>query len=103
MSYEEWYDAEIAPVLLDLAKRCEERGMSFIASVEYAPDERGGTYALNKDAGLAMHMLHICSRTAPNVDAYAMALVKHFRAKGIGHGGSIILSRIIPDETGASQ
>lgn len=102
MSNEDWYDAEIAPELLRLAQRCQERGMSFIASVEYAPDERGGTYALTADAGLQMHMLHICSRTAPNVDAYAMGLVKHCVAKGIGHGGSIILSRMMP-ETGASR
>ena len=54
---EAWYDAEIAPALAALARRCHERGMSFIAAVEYQPGDRGGTYCLTKDAGTAMRML----------------------------------------------
>lgn len=93
-SGEQWYDDEIAPALAELAKRCNERGMSFVAVVEYQPGYRGGTYMLTEDAGLPMHMLHLCSRTAPNVDAYVMNLAKHCAAKGIEIGASFVMKRL---------
>ena len=89
---EAWYDAEIAPALADLAKRCQERGMAFVAVVEYKPGDHAGTYMVGDDAGLALHMVSLCSRTAPNVDAYVMNLRKHCKAKGIDTGGSFAMS-----------
>lgn len=50
LSGEDWYDAEIAPKLLGLAGRCRERGMAMVATVEYAPGERGSTMALPDNA-----------------------------------------------------
>ena len=67
---EAWYDAEIAPALAALANRCNERGMAFFAAVEYQPGDHAGTYIVGADACLQMHMLSLCSRTAPNVDSY---------------------------------
>lgn len=90
---EAWYDAEIAPALAELAKRCHERGMAFVAAVEYAPGERGGTYYLTDDAGLEMHMLHFCARTAPNVDGYIMNLKRFATRKGIDTSASWVLTR----------
>lgn len=86
---EAWYDAEIAPALAALAKRCNERGMAFVAVVEYAPGDRAGTYFMTEDAGLEMSMLSLCARTAPNVDAYLMNLIRHCKAARIATGGSI--------------
>jgi len=91
---EEWYDAEIAPALLALASRCQERGMAFISSVEYEPGERSGTYMVPDSAGLEMHMLHLCARTAPNVDSYVIGLQRHCAERGIDTGGSIVLRRV---------
>ena len=88
---EAWYDAEIAPALAALGKRCEDRGMSFLAVVEYAPDERGATYGLSQKAGLAMQMVYICSRTAPNVDAYMINLNRHCNELGIDTGASFAI------------
>lgn len=88
---EAWYDAEIAPALAALAKRCHERGMSFIASVEYQPGDRGSTYYLTERACLQMHMLHLASRTAPNVDGYIMALRRHCEENGHDISGSFVL------------
>ncbi len=88
---EAWYDAEIAPALADLAKRCNERGMSFVAVVEYQPGDRAGTYMMTEDAGLSMHMVSLCSRTAPNVDAYVMNLKRHCKAVGQDMSGSFVL------------
>lgn len=33
---EAWYDAEVAPVLLEIRNRCAERGVSFLALVDYS-------------------------------------------------------------------
>lgn len=91
---EAWYDAEIAPALAELAKRCHERGMSFIATVEYQPGDRGGTYYLTEDAGLQMHMLHLAAQTVPNVDRYILALRRHCKERGQDISGSFVLRGI---------
>lgn len=91
---EAWYDAEIAPALAALAKRCRERGMAFVAVVEYQPGDRAGTYYMTKDAGLAMTMQHLCAITAPNVDAYVTNLAKHCKSNGINTGASFVMMRI---------
>lgn len=84
---EAWYDAEIAPALANLATRCHERGMSFIAAVEYQPGDRGATYYLTKDAGTAMSMLHICAQTVPNVDSYIINLKRWAKLKSRQENG----------------
>lgn len=89
---EAWYDAEIAPALAALAKRCHERGMAFVAVVEYQTGVRAGTYYMTEGAGLEMHMQHFCAMTAPNVDAYAMNLRRHCKERRIDTGGSFALS-----------
>lgn len=88
---EAWYDAEIAPALAALAKRCHERGMSFVAAVEYQPGDRGGTYYLTEEAGLQMHMMHLAAQTAPNVDRYVIALRRHCQERGQDISGSFVL------------
>jgi hypothetical protein len=88
---EAWYDTEIAPALAALAQRCNERKMSFVAVVEYQPGDRAGTYMLTEDAGLSMHMVSLCSRTAPNVDAYVINLARYCKKHGIDTGSSIVL------------
>jgi hypothetical protein len=90
---EAWYDAEIAPALAALAKRCAAGGMSFVACVEYLPGARGGTHSLTEGAGLEMTMLHLCAKTAPNVDAYLINLKRHCVSRGIDTGGSFFLRK----------
>jgi hypothetical protein len=43
MATEQEYDEIIAPMLADVAKRCNEMGMSLIARVEWEPGESGIT------------------------------------------------------------
>lgn len=88
---EAWYDAEIAPALAALATRCHERGMAFLATVEYQPGELGDTRYMTKDAGLAMQMLALCQATAPNVDRYVIALRRYCRDRGIDTSTSAVL------------
>lgn len=88
---EAWYDAEIAPALADLAKRCHERGMSFVAVVEYQPGDRGRTAYMTEDAGLAISMVNLCAATVPNVDCYVMHLKKLCTERGQDMSGSFVL------------
>ncbi len=89
---EAWYDAEIAPALAELAKRCHERGMAFLAVVEYQPGDRGRTVYMTEHAGLAMQMVSLCAATVPNVDCYIMNLRKLCKQRGQDMSGSVVLS-----------
>jgi len=89
---EAWYDTEIAPALATLAKRCHERGMSFIAAVEYQPGDRGATYYLTEDAGTAMRMLHLCAQTVPNVDSYVINLKRWAKLNNVDTSSSWVLT-----------
>lgn len=88
---EAWYDAEIAPALAGLAKRCHERGMAFLAVVEYQPGDRARTLYMTEHANLAMQMVNLCAATVPNVDCYIMNLRKHCKAVGQDISGSFVL------------
>lgn len=48
---EKFYDENIAPELMRLGKMCLDSGLSFVAGVEWEPDEVGRTACLQKDAG----------------------------------------------------
>ena len=90
---EEWYDAEIAPSLLALADKCRGRGMSMVATVEFAPGKRGSTMSLQERAGLAMQMLRLCMNAGENVDGYLISLSKFCKANRIDTGDSIFLRK----------
>ena len=51
---EKFYDDSIAPELLRLGQLCKDNGLSFVAGVEWEPDEVGRTACLAKDAGEAL-------------------------------------------------
>ena len=91
---EAWYDSEIAPALFALAQRCHERGMAFVAAVEYQPGKHAGTYQVGEDAGLNMQMVRMCSQTAPNVDGYIISLVRYCKEKGIDNCASFVMQRL---------
>ena len=88
---EAFYDSEIAPVLADLAKRCTDRGMSFVAAVEYVPGNHAGTYMMVEGACLQMEMIRMCSKTAPNVDSYLINLIRFCKENKIDLRGSLFL------------
>jgi hypothetical protein len=90
---EAWFDAEIAPALMALANRCLENGMAMVSTVEYAPDKRSSTYAMPSGAGLAMHMLRMCSAAGRNIDGYIIGLAKYCHANNIDTGASFVMRR----------
>lgn len=88
---EQIYDEEIAPALLKIGERVKGLGMSMVAVVEYAPNERGDTTVMGGESGLEMHMLYICAKSAPNVDSYILNLRRLCYKHGIDVSGSMIL------------
>lgn len=88
---EAWYDAEIAPALAALAQKCHERGMAFVAAVEYQPGDHATTFMMSEDACLQMQMVRLCSQTAPNVDSYILNLRKLCKKRGQDMNGSFVL------------
>jgi hypothetical protein len=96
-SGEDWYDTVIAPALSAIGQQCQERGVAFVAVVEYEPGERGGTYLVPDDAGLEMSMLHLCARTVPNIDGYVINLHRMAKREGIDTSGSIVMNRMLKD------
>lgn len=91
---EQWYDDEIAPMLLEVSKRCEARGVSFIGVVEYEAGSRGRTETVADNAGLEIRMLDFCARSGSNVDAYIIALIRYCRNREIPMDSSIVLNRM---------
>jgi len=82
---ERYYDEEVAPMLLAMAKACQERGLSFVALVEWAPGDLGQTVALSKTAGAAIRMADLAGRSKGNIDAFMIAAGKSDLASR-GHG-----------------
>jgi hypothetical protein len=91
---EQFYDEQIAPILFDLAKKCEANGLSMVAVVQYGPADmdRGDTVILQPDASLPMVMVRHCAKTAPNVDAFMIGLTRYASEKGIDTSASIYMS-----------
>jgi hypothetical protein len=84
------YDAEIAPLLLEAAKRCEALGLPMVAVVEYAPDQRGETRVLN-GSSLPMLMLSMIAHHGMNVDGFLINLIRHCNEQGIDIRSSTFL------------
>lgn len=83
------YDKEIAPKLAELAKLCEDSGLSFAASVEWEPGHTGETMTLQAERGIKMNLAAWAIRCHGNVDALITQILKH----GNEHGhNSIYLS-----------
>ena len=79
---EAFYDAEIAPALLDLARKCQEKGLSLIAQVEWEPGETGRTAAFAGDSGIGIRMAEAAMRAKGNIDAFLLGMTKHAREHG---------------------
>ncbi len=79
---EAFYDREIAPELLGLAKACEARGLSFVATVGWGPQATGITATIRPHAALALRLAHCAARSHGNVDAIIIAMMKYGRQDG---------------------
>jgi len=69
------YDEIIAPMLLEVAKKCEELGISLIARVEWEPGESGITQ-IGSMASIGQFMAHAAAHSHGNIDKMLLHLVK---------------------------
>lgn len=81
---EAFYDREIAPVLMELAGKCQDNGLSIVAMVEWEPGETGRTVALAGDSGFGIRMADAAMRAHGNVDSLIFALMKFGTENGHG-------------------
>lgn len=85
---EQFYDEEIAPELLRLCALCKERGMAFVASVEFDPLNmgRGRTEFQPVDTAetlsAAQRLVHWAARANGNIDSLMIAVDRHAREHG---------------------
>lgn len=85
------YDAEIAPLLMQAGKLCEQHGLAMVAVVEYAKEERGETHMLPDGCGLAMHMLSMLAASGNNIDSYLMKVIRFCNQEGMPLDQSMFL------------
>lgn len=82
------YDAEIAPELLKLAKRCQELEMSFVACVEYDPSSHGygrTEFQMPDDKdklSAAQRLVHWAARCEGNIDKLFFTCDRHGQKHG---------------------
>lgn len=86
MTNEEIYDTEIAPALLKLCQRCQELKMSFIACVEFDP-ENGGVGRTDfqmpdSEISAAQRLTHWAARSRGNIDKLLIAVMRHAEKNG---------------------
>lgn len=88
---ESFYDREIAPALLEIARKCEERGLSIVTKVEWEPGETGTTASLQVNAGFGMRLAHWGAAVNGNVDSLVIACKKY----GMEHGHQSICLHLL--------
>src|SRR5437667_6838230 len=79
---EQFYDDEIAPTLMALSKKCEAKGVPFLALVEYQPGKFGCTEILPPVATIGMRMAVWAARANGSADSLIMAMQEHAREHG---------------------
>jgi hypothetical protein len=82
------YDDIVAPMLADVARKCQELGMSLIARVEWAPGESGITQIGDLGASAGQWLTQYAAHSHGNVDKLCLSLIKQ---KDVSQ--SIFLSR----------
>ena len=66
--------------------------MPFLAVVEYAPETIARTAAYLPNTGTAMTMIHLCAKTAPNIDGFVIGLKRWAAENNVDTSSSIVLS-----------
>lgn len=83
---EKFYDEEVAPELARLAKLCEDRGMGFVATVQYNDDGAGTTATLQEGTELSVRLAYVAARCNRNVDVLIGWIVRY----ALKHGHSSV-------------
>jgi len=79
---ERFYDSEIAPALADLARRCEQCGLSFLALVEWDIGEVGSTGVLQRARGPQIDWANAAAHARGNADTMIMHIMRQAEKSG---------------------
>ena len=91
---EAFYDVDVAPVLLDLARKCQNAGVSFLAVAEWQPGEQGRTCSLSPNSGFAIRLAEVAAKSNGNVDALILAIIRY--AEEHGHSSMFLQQLGVP-------
>jgi hypothetical protein len=78
MATEREYDEVVAPMLREVARLCQEHGLSLVARVEWASGDGGITQVTAAGASPAHRLTQLAAHACGNFDALAMSALKHF-------------------------
>jgi len=87
------YDEQIAPLLLQAGKLCEQHGLAMVAVVEYEKEKRGETRVLPDGAGLAMLMLSMLAASGNNIDQFLIGVIRLCNREGMPLEQSMFLGK----------
>lgn len=91
---EEFYDSEIAPVLAELAKKCQDRGMAIIAAVDIGGADHGRTAAIPENSHPVFGWLNALAQCAEekgvNIDKFMFGIMRD--AVERGHSSTVLRS-----------
>lgn len=82
MTNEEIYDAEIAPKLMEIGKRCQELGFSICVSVEYGLGDTGRTERLDPSHSAKQKLIHMAARCDGNIDKMLIWVLRDAEKNG---------------------
>lgn len=91
---EQIYDEEIAPVLMELAKKCKDAGIPFLAVAEYEPGSFGTTADIPTGSSYPISWAYAAARSNGNVDALINHLV--VKAREVGHNSAYLYQLGVP-------
>jgi hypothetical protein len=95
---EKYYDKEIAPKLLELAKDAAAHGLNFLALVEWKAGGHGRTFhTAFVPIGLPLQMANWSAKCGGNVDAFWMAIQRYGMENG--HSSIFLREQGIPEST----
>jgi hypothetical protein len=100
MDKEELYDKEIAPVLMEINRKCKENGMSFFSAVQLDDEIMGRTLYFQENASLSIKLADIAIQTAGNIDSLWMWVQKYARKHG--HNSVFLHLEGIPEKSSGS-
>ena len=73
---EEYYDKEIAPKLLEIARLCKEKKLPFLATVWFEDEDSGTTRVFPSESNPSFTLAHMANRCRGNIDKLCLALVR---------------------------
>lgn len=91
---EDFYDKEIAPALAELAQKCTDQGIMFVAAAEFE-NGVGKTFSRARPEGADMALITIAAKVRGNLDLLALTLAKSSFAEG---HNSLVLQMFTQDE-----